>query len=139
MSSDDVSNLISNLNRLRVSHTTQLASLLNQQQQEHDDLIAPYLPSPPSSSPTVARGPATNGTTHLHSPKLPTKITHWSRNKYPLVKGSPVKILTTAKVGKEGDTAIVRSLSDTSEFVSLRLDSTGRIAQRYAENLDYHP
>ena len=137
MSSDDSNGIRNQLRDLRVTQSNELVSLLVQHQQEQDNLLIS------SSSPsTNLRGQDSSQVSETSPPLSSSRSSisqHWSHNNLPLFVGSKVIIRNTAKVGAEGDLAIVRSLSSTCQFVSLHLLPSKHITQRIAENLDRVP
>ena len=133
----DIDSIVTAIRNLQLAHQQEQLDLLVRQQQELDSVLT-SLPVPPlsprsASPPPTAPIPAVV----LPPPSSPSApIQHISNNKYPLQVGSPVTIRSSGKRGKPGDKATVTSLSDTSQFVGLKLLPSGPTAQRHAKNLD---
>ena len=103
---------------LRLVHQTQLSHLLTTQRRKEDALL---LQIPQPTTPTVHVVPVATPVLSLpprHSAVPPPTL---DTDNNPLRVGDVVQILTSAKTGKAGQTAIVTYLTDNQSFVGIKL------------------
>ena len=133
--SSSVDSLSAALRSLQLRHRQQLTDLLDYHQRE----VQALLPSPSAASSATSSPPVSPSLTP--SPSVhPTPPLSSARSRFgsPLVLGSPVRVLSSAKSGRIGDTAVVTKppSAHPNAFVTIRLDSTGTTTTRKPNNLE---
>ena len=127
--------LSSALRALQLTHQRQLSQLLQRQQTEVQDLLTTNVPvAQPLPASVVATSTTSSPPT---SPVSDSSLVARCRLGHPLFLGSSVRLVSSARSGKKGDSATVHkpTSADPTSFVSIRLDSSGTITTRKASNL----
>ena len=145
-SSDSVVSLTSALQQLQLHHQRELQTLLQRHQQEIKSFVVDssvHSSATPVASPLPTPIPASIVT----SPSVPpsasvprvssTSASVLCRDGYPISLGSTVRLLTNARTGNIGDTAVVirTPSSSPTSFIFLRLVNSSATTTRRATNL----
>ena len=140
MPSSPVHDLSDAIAALHLTHRRQFDTLLAQQHRELEDLLSSSNPatSDPVSATLVPIPATVVSSSRSTSPSACVSDFARCTNGRPLLLGSPVRLLTSARSGRIGDTAVITRTpsSAPTAFVSIRLDSTGTVTTRRAENLE---